>query len=720
MLYDGVNNLVAENLDRLAREKVIPVFPTGVVDDPMHQSQEGELLLKGLRTIWDDHLANMARLRQILKYMDRVYTSSARVPEIWDAGRQLFLKHIIRPPIQDHLVKAILKQIQFERDGFGINRSPVKGCVDIFLNLEIDDTGVTIYKRDLEPAVLRESEAFYKVEGETLLETCNAPEFLRKVEKRLESEDLRVHHYLSRHTAIPLRQILQNNLLTPHLSTVISLPNSGLDTMIDTDKMDDIARLYRLFTMVPTGLPYLKRSLKDSITNRGREINRLSLGMDGGDVDMEGEEADNGNRKGSGKARAPNPGAQTLSLALKWVQDVLDLKDKFDIVWKRAFNNDREVESALNEAFESFVNGNEKAPEFISLFIDDNLKKGLKGKTDAEIDAVLDKTITVFRFLTDKDVFERYYKNHLSKRLLHGRSVSDDAERGMLAKLKVECGYQFTQKLEGMFHDMKISADMMQMYRTHLDQTTPPKVDLSVTVMTSGYWPISQSPSPCILPNELVQRCKSFEQFYLSRHSGRRLTWQPSLGNADVRVSFKAKRIELNVSTFAMVILLLFSDLGEGEFLTYSEIKEATTIVDNELRRHLQSLACAKFKILKKRPPSRDVSPNDSFSFNDNFTSTLQKVKINTISSKVESGEERKETRDRVDEERRHQIEACVVRIMKDRKHMTHNDLMNEVTRQLASRFQPNPLNIKKRIEVLIEREYLERCEDRGSYNYLA
>jgi cullin 3 len=85
---------------------------------------------------------------------------------------------------------------------------------------------------------------------------------------------------------------------------------------------------------------------------------------------------------------------------------------------------------------------------------------------------VLDKTIIVFRFLTDKDVFERYYKSHLSKRLLHGRSVSDDAERGMLAKLKVECGYQFTQKLEGMFHDMKISADMMQLYRTHLGQTT--------------------------------------------------------------------------------------------------------------------------------------------------------------------------------------------------------------------------------------------------------
>jgi hypothetical protein len=40
---------------------------------------------------------------------------------------------------------------------------------------------------------------------------------------------------------------------------------------------------------------------------------------------------------------------------------------------------------------------------------------------------------------------------------------------------------------------------------------------------------------------------------------------------------------------------------------------------------------------------------------------------------------------------------------MKDRKHLTHNDLVNEVTRQLASRFQPNPQNIKKRIEGLID-----------------
>ena len=48
-------------------------------------------------------------------------------------------------------------------------------------------------------------------------------------------------------------------------------------------------------------------------------------------------------------------------------------------------------------------------------------------------------------------------------------------------------------------------------------------------------------------------------------------------------------------------------------------------------------------------------------------------------------------------------VQACIVRIMKDRKRCGHNDLINEVTRQLSSRFHPNPLDIKKRIENLIE-----------------
>jgi len=267
---------------------------------------------------------------------------------------------------------------------------------------------------------------------------------------------------------------------------------------------------------------------------------------------------------------------------------------------------------------------------------------------------------------------------------------------------------------------MKISSDHMKAYQEHMMKTTAPDIDISVIVMTSTFWPMSQAGPTCTLPDALQRSCQSFQQFYLSRHSGRRLPWQPSMGNADVRVSFDKKTHDLNVSTFALVILLLFEELPDDEFLTFEEIKSATLIIDSELQRHLQSLACAKYKILKKHPPGRDVDPGDSFSFNHEFSSDLRKIKISTVVSKVETGDERKETRDRIDEERRHQTEACIVRIMKDRKHMTHVDLTHEVARQLSSRFHPVPNDIKKRIENLIDRDYLERCEDRKSYNYLA
>ncbi|KAI5122284.1 hypothetical protein M0805_002364 [Coniferiporia weirii] len=719
-LYDGVKDLISGNIDKLAEKEVRPAFPSSVSDDSAQRNQEAERFLMAIRTSWDDHVGSMSKLRDILKYMDRVYSPSAGVPVVWDLGMNLFLKQMIKSPIKEHIVGAILNQVEIDRDGYAINRSSVKSCVDILLKLhdESETGSITVYKRDIEPAVLNESETFYASEGAKLLRTCDAPEYLRRVEERFTQEEARALHYLSAQTAPALRRILEESLLIPHLFSIITMPNSGLDNMLDLDQKDNLARMHRLFSMVETGLPTLKRALKESALRRGMELNQTYVD----DVALQDDAvAVDGDVKGKGKAR--NTVATSVDVAFKWVEGVLGLKDKFDQVWKQCFFSDREVETTLNEAFETFINRNARSPEFISLFIDENLKKGLKGKTDQEVDAVLEKTITVFRYITDKDVFERYYKAHLAKRLLNNRSVSDDAERGMLAKLKIECGFHFTQKLEGMFTDMKVSADTMDAYKKHLANDKAPEIEMSVTVMTSNNWPsnLTQKPPMCNLPETMLKASKSFESFYLSRHSGRRLTWQLTLGNADVKVAFKSRKHDLNVSTLALVILLLFEDVEDGGFLTYEEIKDATALPELELKRHLQSLACAKFKVLKKHPPSRDVNDDDSFSFNANFSAPMQRIKISTIAgvSKLETSEEQKETRDRIEEERKHQTDACIVRIMKNRKHMTHNDLVNEVTRQLASRFQPQPLGIKKRIENLIEREYLERCDDRKSYNYL-
>ncbi len=95
----------------------------------------------------------------------------------------MFIDHIVQPPIQTHVISAILSLIQVERDGFTINRSSVKGCVDVYLQL-YDYTArdsISLYRRDIEPAILSESKTFYKAEGERLIETCDAPEYLRRV-----------------------------------------------------------------------------------------------------------------------------------------------------------------------------------------------------------------------------------------------------------------------------------------------------------------------------------------------------------------------------------------------------------------------------------------------------------------------------------------------------------------------------------------------------------
>ena len=178
------------------------------------------------------------------------------------------------------------------------------------------------------------------------LSILNSHKNILQVDGHFEAEESRTNYYLSGQTEFPLRQILKEKLLTPHLSTVISMPNSGLDVMVDGNKISDFSRLYRLFLMVPAGLPCLKASLKASVARRGKEINDASIGEDS-DVEVEklGESSKKAESSSKGKGKV-SPGIQP---AINWVQGVLSLKDKFDTVWKDAFQSSREVESTLIE-----------------------------------------------------------------------------------------------------------------------------------------------------------------------------------------------------------------------------------------------------------------------------------------------------------------------------------------------------------------------------------
>lgn len=208
------------------------------------------------------------------------------------------------------------------------------------------------------------------------------------------------------------------------------------------------------------------------------------------------------------------------------------------------------------------------------------------------------------------------------------------------------------------------------------------------------------------------------------------------MGSADLRATFDKGKKEINLTTYGMLVLCnVFNaaEASDGQPVVYARIKELTSIPDADLKRTLQSLSLGKYRILVKQPLTKEVNEDDTFRLNISFTAPLLKIKIPNIlpstlptqstgsGNTVENDAELSETLAKVEQERGHQIEAAIVRILKFRKRLNHNELLSEVTRHLSSRFMPVPQLIKKRIESLIEREYLERgAEDRKLIIYRA
>nr|GMD29644.1 cullin-3A [Ipomoea batatas] len=646
------------------------------------EAAQGDHFLEELNREWTDHNKALQMIRDILMYMDRTFVPSTHKTPVHELGLNLWRDNIIHSSkIQTRLLNTLLELIFRERTGEVINWGLMRNIIKM-----LTDLGPSVYEEDFEKPFLEVSADFYKAESQKIIECCDCAEYLKRAEKRLNEEIERVSHYLDAKSEDKITSVMEREMIANHMLRLVHMENSGLVNMLLDDKYEDLKRMYGLFRRVPNGLS----TIRDLMASHIRE---------------------------TGKQLVTDP--EKLKDPVEFVSCLLEEKDKYDNIISMSFNNDKTFQNALNSSFEFFINLNPRSPEFISLFVDDKLRKGLKGVSEEDVDIMLDKVMMLFRYLQEKDVFEKYYKQHLAKRLLSGKTISDDAERSLIVKLKTECGYQFTSKLEGMFTDMKTSQDTMQgFYATHGTELGDGP-SLVVQVLTTGSWP-TQPSMTCNLPAELSALCEKFRSYYLGTHTGRRLSWQTNMGTADLKVTFgKGQKHELNVSTYQMCVLMLFNN---ADRLSYQEIELATEIPPSDLKRCLQSLALVKGKnVLRKEPMSKDIGEEDAFFVNDKFTSKFYKVKIGTVVAQKESEPEKQETRQRVEEDRKPQIEAAIVRIMKSRKVLDHNNIIAEVTKQLQSRFLANPVEIKKRIESLIERDFLERDSgDRKLYHYLA
>lgn len=119
---------------------------------------------------------------------------------------------------------------------------------------------------------------------------------------------------------------------------------------------------------------------------------------------------------------------------------------------------------------------------------------------------------------------------------------------------------------------------------------------------------------------------------------------------------------------------------------------------DQELKRTLQSLACAKYRVLVKTPKGRDINVSDTFHVNKAFADPKYRIKINQIQLK-ETKEENKETHERVAADRHYETQAAIVRVMKSRKKIKHVELVAEVIAATKSRGVLDMADIKKNIE---------------------
>lgn len=665
-----------ETIERYLTSTVLPALrdKTG---------QGGTILLTELQHRWINHQIMNKWLKKFFTYLDRYYVKHHSLPTLSQAGLRCFRTHVY-DEMKGEATEAILQLINDERDGKIIDKSLIKSIVELYENMGMGS--LDAYNADLEEPLLQSTREFYAKKREEWIND-STPDYLIKAEAALEEERNRVADYLNSSTESKILKVVEEELLERTEKVLLEKESSGARALLQNDKSEDLQRMFRLFQRLENGLHPIAEIVQKFITNMGLDVvARRKARLDGGEKDKNDDP--------------------------KFVKSLIELHEKYLAVVKRDFSGHSLFQKALKDAFVELINknvGQFTNAELMSTFCDRILKSGGEKLSEAEVEESLDRIVQLFSYLTDKDLFAEIYRNQLAKRLLNQRSTSDDAEKLMIAKLKVQCGTQFTSKMEGMLSDLAVGSQQRTEFDEYL-QKFDIKLDFSVQVLTTGFWPTYKSPE-VTLSEEMAKCMKVFKDWHENKHSKRKLQWVFTQGNATVRGTFGKKSYDLQVSTLQAIALEAMSG---GETLSFGELAQRLNLEEALLKPLLHSLSCGKFKVINKTPAGNKINTTDKFTANAKFSSNMRKIRIPMAS--LDSSFNTK----KVEEDRTIAIEAAIVRIMKARKTLQHQQLLSEVLSQLAF-FNPNPRVVKKRIEALIDREYLERSADNpGVYNYLA
>ncbi|KAL9057528.1 MAG: hypothetical protein Q9162_002260 [Coniocarpon cinnabarinum] len=601
---------------------------------------------------------------------------------------------------QNTVMAAVLRLVERLRNGETVEHSQIKSVVDSFVALGIDENDqnkgtLEVYRNYFEKPFLANTESYYQTESDRFLAENPVVEYMKKAETRLNEEREHVPLFLIEDIRTPLTKVCNETLITRHRNTL----QEEFQKLLDDDRIEDLGRMYRLLLRIPDGLDPLRTRFEKHVVNTGR-------------VEVEKAAAESGENV--------EPKA--------YVDALLAVHTQYSDLVNKAFSSESEFVRSLDSACTEYVNHNKvcekatnRSPELLAKYTDQLLKRSAQSAEEDDLEKQLTQVMTIFKYINDKDVFQKFYSRMLAKRLVSS-AASDDAETNMISKLKEACGFEYTNKLQRMFQDMQISKDLNSSYRDHLENQDFDKknaVDATYQILGTGFWPLNPPNTPFTPPNTIVKTYERFQNFYTQKHSGRKLTWLWHMCKGEVRANYTKSASKIpytfQVSTYQMAILLLFNE-STNDTVAYDEMQAATTLVKETLDPSIAIMV--KARVIIPEPENAKPESGTVYKLNHNFKQKKVKVNLN-IQIKSEAKQEADDTHKTIEEDRKLVIQSAIVRIMKSRKKMRHQVLLQETIQQISSRFKPSVQDIKKCVDILIEKEYLERLDD-GELAYLA